>query len=257
MRISRRYKRTFQIKTKDSEKSWKALIQLCKVLNKTPADKLEEALKPILDIDGALWFLALDNALINNDGYWVRASDYSIYLDSKGKFHFVPHDMNETFSPVESFGFGPGGPGGRGPGGGGPRGGRGGPGGGPGMGGPRGGGVALDPLIGLNDSRKPLRSKLLAVPALKQRYLKYVRTIATEQLNWKNLGPIVAGYRKLIEKDVEADTRKLYTWTAFKSAVADKVEAEERPARGREMSLRNFAEKWRELLAQLPGNQED
>src|SRR5207249_12155300 len=72
------------------------------------------------------------------------------------------------------------GPGGRpgGPGGGPP--GFGGPGGGPvlfGMG-PRVNGVELDPLVGLDDARKPLRSKLLAVPALRAKYLEYVRTIA-------------------------------------------------------------------------------
>ena len=34
-------------------------------------------------------FLALDNALINNDGYWTRASDYSLYEDTNGTFHIV------------------------------------------------------------------------------------------------------------------------------------------------------------------------
>ena len=29
----------------------------------------------------------------------------------------------------------------------------------------------LDPLVGLDDTTKPLRSKLLAVPALRERYL--------------------------------------------------------------------------------------
>ena len=69
------YKRRYDIKSSDDAKSWKALIHLCKVLNQTPAEKLEEALKPILDIDGALWFLALDVAVINCDGYWIRSSD--------------------------------------------------------------------------------------------------------------------------------------------------------------------------------------
>ena len=36
----------------------------------------------------------------------------------------------------------------------------------------------LDPLVGLDDATKPLRSKLLAVPALRERYLSYVRDIA-------------------------------------------------------------------------------
>ena len=59
----------------------------------------------MLDIDGTLKFLALEAVLVNNDGYWVRASDYSIYLDTSGKFHIIPHDANETFAT----GAGPGG----------------------------------------------------------------------------------------------------------------------------------------------------
>ncbi|MBA4186730.1 MAG: spore coat protein CotH [Planctomycetaceae bacterium] len=281
------YKRRYQMKSGESEDAWKALVNFCKVLNQTPTDKLEEALKPIADVNELLWFLALDVALINCDGYWIRASDYTIHLDEKGKFHFVPHDMNEAFRPAggPGFGGGPGGPGGgftmrlpppgdvlpppvqdmlqltddqkkqlatlqkevdasleklltteqkkqlkemrdRGPGGFGPPGG--GPG-GPGGFGPPGGGpgaavrgaVDLDPLIGLDDSRKPLRSKVLAVPALKAKYLECVRTIAAESLDWKKLGPVVADYRKLIEKEVEADTRKLDSFEAFKRMTDD------------------------------------
>ncbi|QEL13268.1 spore coat protein CotH [Limnoglobus roseus] len=107
-----RYKRIYQIKSKDEDKSWQALIKLAKTLNQTPADQLEEALKPMLDIDGLLWFLALDVALINGDGFWTRASDYTIYLDEKGKFHFIPHDMNESFHAAGGPGMGGGGPGG-------------------------------------------------------------------------------------------------------------------------------------------------
>ena len=108
------YKRIYQIKTKDDKKSWEALIKLCRVLNETPADKLEEALSPILDIDGALKFLAVENVLINGDGYWIRTSDYNIYLDDKGKFHIIPHDTNEGFTKPGGpgmgggFAFGPG-----------------------------------------------------------------------------------------------------------------------------------------------------
>ncbi|HKA06118.1 MAG TPA: CotH kinase family protein, partial [Gemmataceae bacterium] len=103
------YKRVFEIKSADNEKSWKALINLCRVLNQTPPDKLEEALKPILDIEGVLWFIALDVDVINDDGYWTRASDYSLYMDDKGKFHVIPSDMNECFRPVGGPGMGPGG----------------------------------------------------------------------------------------------------------------------------------------------------
>lgn len=319
------YKRVFQIKSTDSEKSWKALINLCRVLNQTPPEKLEEALRPILDVDSLLWFLALDVALINGDGYWVRSSDYSLYLDPKGKFHVIPSDMNEAFRPAGGPGFGPrfmmgrpgdilpgplqdmlrltdeqkkqvaelqkeadakvekiltedqrkqlkemrdrgpmgfgppGGPGGFGP----PPGGPGGfgpppggppPGGFPPPGGPGGfgppggfgsGGVDLDPLVGLTNPRMPLRSKVLAVPGLRAKYLEHVRTIAAESLDWKNLGPVVARYRALIEKEVEADTRKLDPYEAFLRETADEAAP---AARGREMPLRAFADQRRKYL---------
>ena len=108
------YKKIYDLKSKDDPKAWADLVHLTKVLNETPADKLEAALEPILDIDGALRFLALDNALINNDGYWIRTSDYSIFEDEKGRFHILPQDANETFVKPGGPGFGGRGPGGRG-----------------------------------------------------------------------------------------------------------------------------------------------
>ena len=227
------YKRTFEIKGKDSQKAWDALINFTRVLNETPADKLEAALAPILDIDGALKFLALDNTLVNNDGYWVRASDYNIYLDTGGRFHIVPHDTNETFASGGGRG-GAGGmngpmPGGRGgdvfgrPGGPGGPGGRGGR-------GMMGGDATLDPLVGLNDASKPLRSKLLAVPALRAKYLAYTKEIATKWLDWKTLGPLVTKHHALIAADVKSDTRKLDSNESFDAGVE---------------ALRTFAEKRR------------
>ena len=119
--VASRRRRIYEIKSKDDPKSWQDLIHLCKVLNETAPGELEQALSPILDIDGALKFLALDNALINNDGYWIRTSDYSLYQDEKGRFHVLPSDSNETFVMPGGPGFGGGGPGGpRGAGGGAP-----------------------------------------------------------------------------------------------------------------------------------------
>lgn len=219
------YKRVFEIKTKDTPKSWAALIHLTKVLNETPPDRLAAALAPILDVDEALKFLALDNTLVNNDGYWTRASDYNIYQDPAGVFHVFPHDINETFST----GGGPG-PGGFGPprGGFGPPPGNGGPPpGGPGFGRGRPGGfmmegdATLDPLIGLDDATKPLRSKLLAVPELRARYLADCKAIAAKWLDWRTLEPIVTPAHALIAADVKADTHKLYSEDGFETSLAE------------------------------------
>jgi spore coat protein CotH len=233
------YKRIYEIKSKDDPKSWAALIRMTKILNETPPEKLEQALAPVLDIDGALKFLALEATLVNNDGYWVRASDYSIYLDVNGRFHVMPHDANETFGPGGGRGrMGPPPPGMRGgvpgpPDGGRPGRGPGGPG-GPGGFGMMGGGPDLDPLVGLNDAGKPLRSKLLAVPALRAKYLTYVRTIAAKWLDWNTLNPLVTKYQALIAADVKADTRKLDSFEDFQAGVT---------------SLKNFVDRRRAYLA--------
>jgi hypothetical protein len=193
------YKRHYEIRSKDDEKSWKALIELCRTLSKTPADQLEAALEPMLDIDGVLWFLAMEIVTCNDDGYWTRASDYDLYRDPKGKFHVIAHDTNETFQPANFFGFGKG-----------PKDGA-------------AGGYKLDPLTGLNDTNKPLRSRLLAVPGLRAKYLDHVRTIANDWLDWNKLRPVVEQYRALIEKEIELDTRKLSSLAEFRSAVADEA----------------------------------
>ncbi len=273
------YEAKYTMKAGD-EKDWKALVELCRIIDQTPAEKLEQELGKVMDVDEVLWFLALDNALINCDGYWIRASDYVIHRDNKGIFHVLPGDMNEAFRqpmgpgmggfgpppgvarngegrpeggnpPREGFGppdgFGP--PPGFGP----PRG-----------GGPRGGigqveGVKLDPLVGLDDASKPLRSKLLAVPALREKYLSHVKTIAEESLDWNKLGAVVDSYRKLIDEEVKADSKKLATYEAFTKATSSSEQeaapepSEEQGPRGfpfgrSKMSLKKFADDRRDYL---------
>lgn len=227
------YKTRYTMKSGD-DGDWQALIQLCKTLTETPVDQLEAALAPMLDIDATLWFLALDCALINSDGYWTRASDYTLYRDKTGKFHPVPHDMNEAFRAAG------GGPGGR----------RGGP---PqGNAASQGGGVKLDPLVALDDPKKPLRSKLLAVPALRERYLEKVRTIAEKDLAWEKLGKQIAGYRELTAKEVAADTRKTSTTEAFENLTSESPGAAGGESGHGALPLRTFADQRREFLLSRP-----
>jgi len=324
------YRQRFEIKSKDEEDSWKALINLCRVLNETPPRDLPRAIEPILNVEGVLRFLAIDVAVVNSDGYWTRASDYSIYLEPSGMFHIIPHDMNEAFRggkpgggpsrggfggrdsgprsphPVEEaidvdkdgelsteeirnvtralmpldinkdgqidpeemrprFDPGQGGPpdfpgpdpGAEGPPGfrpqGAPQGfpgfGRAGGRGGFGRTRPPGGGgghgdLTLDPLVGLDTERMPLRSRLLAVPQYRARYLQYVRTLAENGLTHKNLSPIIAHYRELIGEEVKNDTRKMSSHDAFAHATAP-LQENEAPAVG---SLNDFIGKRRDFL---------
>ena len=287
------YRRSYELKSKEDPVAWSKLIRLCRTLERASPEELEEELKGLLDVEGALRFLALENALINNDGYWIRASDYSLYLDPKGVFHVIPHDANETFLPAGGPGFGRrgGGPGGFGP---------------PGFGsdeeesagesmpravsgrerpvrtvssgtvGSRWAAAAnpadeaaadapppdlgnfprpapvldLDPLYGLKEHSKPLRTKLLAVPALREKYLRYVREIATTWLDWSKLGPLAEKYHAAIAPEVKRDTKKLDSFEAFSAGLAGDLS--KLPAVGgpgpTAVSLKEFADRRRAYL---------
>ena len=105
-------------------------------------------------------------------------------------------------------------------------------------------GPDLDPLAGLNDTSKPLRSKLLAVPALRAKYLAHVREIAERWLDWNRLGPLAKSYQAVIADEVKLDTRKLYSTEAFETGLE-----------GGEDSLRKFVESRREFLLKVTGPQ--
>ena len=183
------YQQSYQLKTRVEEapNAWQDLINLCKVLETTPDDQLESALSAILNIDRALWFLALDNVVIDNDGYFSRASDYALYQDPKGRFHLLPHDSNETFRFA-------------------------------GGGGPNSwqtDGQMLSPVSQENDMMRPVISRLFALPHLRARYLAHIRTIANEWLDWDVFQPIIAEYQSLVDAEVKADDKKLYAYEAF------------------------------------------
>jgi len=233
------YKTIYEIKSKDDPKAWQDLVNLCKILNQTPTNELQKAIEPILDVDGALKFLALENVLMNADGYWIRASDYNIYQDEKGKFHIVPHDANETFRPA----------------GGGPPGMRGGGGGGGGGGEPRNP-MELSVWAGSQDANKPLLNKLLSVPAYRERYLANIRHIAENWLDWNKVGPIAEKQHNRIAAEVKKDTRKLYQNDAFEKSLAASAQPQPEPGmRGpgaANMSLKQFCDARRAYLLSLP-----
>ncbi|MSR75140.1 MAG: spore coat protein CotH [Planctomycetes bacterium] len=221
------YKQRYQIRSEDKKEDWEALKKLCRTLSEIPLDKLEAELRPMFDVDAALWFLALDVVLINSDGYWIRASDYNLYRDPKGVFHLVPHDMNESFSPSGGMG---------------PRGQRGqrpndpqgqpptDPQGGTARGAAAGGrGMTLDPFTGMDDVKKPLRSRLLRVPKLRAQYLRNVQTLASDALGAEKFGASVARYRALLEKRIAADTRTETSYESFLDMTAPASAAQVAP----------------------------
>lgn len=213
------YKAAYTAKGAVDAQAWQRLIELCRVLADPSIDERRTRLPAMLDIDGALWFLATDNVLLDGDGYLTRASDYMLHMDPEGVFHLITHDNNE----ILGGGMRRGGPGGvapptdrrEPPPGGDPRGGRG--------GGPSGpGGVRLEPgqspLTGADNDKRPLLHALLDVPEWRARYLAHVHRMA-QALDWQRLGPEIERLHALITDLVHADTRKLYSNEAFDTSI--------------------------------------
>ena len=124
--------------------------------------------------------------------------------------------------------------------------------------------MRLDPLVAIDDPTKPLRSRLLQVPSLRAQYLAHVKAIAEHWLDWENLGPVVSGYRDLLDAEVKADTRKLSSYEAFTRALDPEDPGapadggrdgarDDGGARGPiPMSLKRFARERREFLLKHP-----
>ncbi|HSV93745.1 MAG TPA: CotH kinase family protein, partial [Desulfobacterales bacterium] len=151
-----RYRASYELKSADRVEAWRDLARLTRVLAETPDDRLEADLAPLLDVDGALWFLAMENVFIDGDGYLSRGSDFSLFQDAAGRFHLVPYDSNETF---------------RWAGGGGPN---------------NWGAIGSQPgpLVHADNASRPLARRLLSLPSTRARYLAHVLTIVEEWLDW-------------------------------------------------------------------------
>ena len=180
---------------------WDELIELTNILNNDVAN-----IETVLDIDRALWMLALDNVFVNLDSYIGQfKQNYYLYKDDEGRFNSVMWDLNMSFG---TFGM-TGEPGG---------------GGGPGGGGPPGGMTTtekaeLDPFLHDTDANFPLVSKLLAIPTYKKMYLAHYKTILTEQITSSNYLTLANDYQAIIDAAVQADPNKFYTYAQFQSNI--------------------------------------
>lgn len=187
------YKGSFQLNSEDTPEAWRKLIELCDILTNAPDGQLEQRLSRVFDIDGALWFIALENVFIDSDGYISRGSDYYLYQEPQGRFHLITHDNNETFRYA-------------------------------GGGGPNrwpSSDPMLSPVGHEDNSSLPVISRLLALPHLRVRYLAHVRTIVDQWLDWTVLAPIIKEYESLIAEEVRADDKKLYSYEDFLGSLAE------------------------------------
>ena len=110
--------------------------------------------------------------------------------------------------------------------------------------------ATLDPFAGADDPNKALLNKLLAVPALRAKYLAYMKDIATNWLDWNKLGPIATEMQARIAPYVKTDSRKLYSTEAFEKGLTEETHFPKMGPFGASghMSMKQFVEERRAFL---------
>lgn len=63
---------------------------------------------------------------------------------------------------------------------------------------------------------KPVLNRVLAVPELRQRFFAHYRTVRRD-LSWAHFEPLFTAQRNLIDAAVQADPKKLYSYTLFQN----------------------------------------
>jgi CotH kinase protein len=202
----------------DDVKAWPPLLRLIKILNKTP-DKIETA----LDVDQALWMLALNNIMVNLDSYNGSLShNYYLWADTQNICHPIMWDFNMSFGgwrrdmsfdeyKDEQL-------------------------------------IQFSPLADIDNAKRPLISQLLKNPFYKKIYLAHYRTINNEFLQNNELLNIGKRMSSEISSWVSMDNMKLYTFEDFNNSFdktmisgADKV-----------IGIQQLMEKRAQWLVKLP-----
>lgn len=176
-----RYQALYELKKAGSTNAWAHLIHAADLLNNAPAEGFRDRVEEVLAVDRWLWFLAVENVYTDDDSYWNKGADYGIYHEPEsGRLHPLQHDGNESFGTSRA---------------------------------------QLNPLQGVGNPNRPVLSRLLAVPELRQRYLAHLRTVLDESFRVEAIAPLVERHRALIEDALARDTRRGFTMAAFRTAM--------------------------------------
>jgi len=79
--------------------------------------------------------------------------------------------------------------------------------------------INWSPFYNANNVNYPLLNRLLNNPEYRQRYLAHLRVLIQDELNPAQCNSILDNYKAQIDALVNADPKKLYTYTQFLSEV--------------------------------------
>lgn len=174
------YKKFYTLKKANKTNPWEDLVRTCDKLNNTPLSDLEDTIRHYLDLDRTLWYLATEIVFSDDDSYVHKGGmDYFLYWEPEtGRMVPLEYDGNTAMEMMN---------------------------------------LNWSPFYNAQDIRFPLLNRLLAVPSIRQRYLAHLRTIVADGLKQSTVDSLIDNYFEMIDPLVAADTKKLYSYTAFQN----------------------------------------
>lgn len=211
-----------------SDSGWDDLIELTRVLNKSP-----ENIEKVLHVDYALWMLAFNNVLVNLSSYSGRYSEnYYLYRDPLGRFTPVLYNLNLCFGSYKNTG-----------------------------------GKSdlklkelqeMDPLLHVDNAQKPLISQLLSNEQYKRMYLAHIRSIVNDVFRKDQYIERINELQGIIRKAFEEDANRYYALEDFNNSLEKTIGKTSRIPGLRElMSPRTDYLKRNLLMAALPPEVEE
>lgn len=172
------YQEYYTLKGSDQLNPWDDLVNTCDILVNTPIAELESSLPQVLDIDRTLWFLASEILFSDDDGYVYKGKmDYYLYWEElTGRM--VPHEFDGNSILGQQN-------------------------------------LNWSPFYHAENVNYPLLNRMLQVPAWRQRYLAHMRVLLADLINADEINGLINDYGDLIDAEVLADNKKLYTYNQF------------------------------------------
>lgn len=178
------YQEYYDLKSSDIENPWQKLVDACQTLSTATTSNME-TVRAKIDIDKALWFLAVENIFTDDDSYIMKGKmDYYVYYEPEtDRTTPLEYDGNSSFqtNAATSNNWGP--------------------------------------FKNVNNANYPLLNKLLNIPEWRQRYLAHYRTILQETFTTENANALIDSIDLQIKDLVAADTKKLYSTAQYTSGV--------------------------------------
>ncbi|MBM3919181.1 MAG: T9SS type A sorting domain-containing protein [Sphingomonadales bacterium] len=179
--------------TKKSDYGYADLMRLCDSL----ANNIS-GIENILDVDRALWMLAITHALVILDSYIGGPQhNFYIYKDHNGKFNPIIWDLNGAFGTFSNLGQG--------------------------MNLTLTQKQTLPVIVHANDSLWPLIKNLMSVPMFKRMYIAHMRTVANEILANSYYYTTAQYLQSICDTAYQSDANAFFTYTQFLSNLTTNV----------------------------------